>query len=57
MIVNVAGMIIGAMILAAGIYYLFKEREDKEARKIYSVASGAGAAIIIVLVVKILIWG
>ena len=26
---------IGALVLAAGLYYLIKEREDQEARRIY----------------------
>lgn len=57
MIVNIVGLVIGVMIIAAGIYYLVKERDDKESRKIYSITTGVGAAIILVLIIKIFIWG
>ena len=42
-------IIIGAMILGAGIYYLVKEKADKEARKIYPITTVAGAILKLVL--------
>lgn len=33
------------MILAAGLYYLIKEKSDPESRKIYGVISGIGGMI------------
>lgn len=55
MIFNVIGLIIGILILGAGIYYLLKEKEDKESRKIYSITTAAGALIILVIVIKFLV--
>jgi len=57
MIFNVIGLAIGIMILGAGIYYLVKEKDDKESRKIYSITSVVGAVIILILILKIVIGG
>lgn len=57
MIFNIIGLIIGIMILAAGIYYLVKEKEDKESKKIYSITSGIGAIIVISLILKMVFLG
>lgn len=42
---KIIGLIIGAAILAAGIYYLIKEKNDAESKKIYTVVSVIGAVI------------
>lgn len=42
MAIKVIGTIIGGMILAAGPYYLVKEREDEQSRRIYTVVSAVG---------------
>ena len=39
---------IGALILAAGIYYLVKERHDPESKKIYGIISSIGGVIFII---------
>ena len=39
------GLIIGILVLGAGIYYFIKERNDPQSRKIYLTASGIGAAL------------
>lgn len=57
MIFNVIGLAIGVMILGAGIYYLVKEKDDQESRKIYSITSIVGAVIILILILKIVIGG
>lgn len=57
MIFNIAGLVIGAMILVAGIYYLIKEKDDPESKKIYSIAAGIGAVIVLAVIIKISIWG
>ena len=49
MIFNVIGLIIGIMILAAGIYYLVKERHDAESKKIYTVVTVIGLVVTIVV--------
>lgn len=50
-------IIIGAMILGAGIYYLVKEKADKEARKIYPITTVAGALILAVAILKLVLAG
>ncbi len=42
MAIKIIGTIIGGMILAAGLYYLVKEREDEQSRRIYTVVSIVG---------------
>ena len=52
MIVKIIGLIIGLLVLGAGIYYLVKEKQDPESRKIYTVVSvivGVLAAVCAVL--------
>lgn len=49
MAIAIIGIIIGTMILGAGIYYLAKEKTDREARKIYTSTTVAGAILKLVL--------
>ena len=42
MFTKIIGAIIGVLVFGAGIYYLLKEKDDKEARKIYTIISGIG---------------
>ncbi len=51
MAVKIIGLIIGILILCCGIYYLVKEKNDPESRKIYSIISAAGMIIFIVCLV------
>ena len=51
MAVKIIGLIIGILILGAGIYYLAKEKHDPESKKIYSVVSAAGGVIAVVCAV------
>lgn len=44
MAITIIGIIIGTMIFGAGIYYLAKEKTDREARKIYTITTVAGGA-------------
>ena len=48
MLIKIIGLVIGILVLGAGIYYLSKEKEDPESRKIYTVVSIVGAVIAIV---------
>ena len=41
----IACIIIGCMILGAGIYYLIQEKDNAESRKIYGITSLIGAEI------------
>lgn len=37
--VKIIGLIIGILVLGAGVYFLVKEKQDPESRKIYTVVS------------------
>lgn len=56
-IFTVAALLAGVAILAGGLYYLLREKEDPESRKVYSIASAVGAIIVICIVVKIVALG
>lgn len=45
MAVKIIGLVIGILILGAGVYYLVKEKQNPESRKIYTVVSVIGAAV------------
>ena len=51
MTVNVIGLIIGILISCFGIYYLVKEKNDSESKKIYSIASALGIIIFTICLV------
>lgn len=48
MFVKIIGLIIGVLVFGAGLYYLVKEKNDKESKKIYSIVSAVGVAIIVI---------
>lgn len=56
-IVTAVVLVIGVLICAAGLYYLFQEKNDPESRKIYTIIAGVGLVVIIGTVVKILTAG
>lgn len=39
MIFNIVALIVGIAILFDGLFYIIKEKDDKESRKIYSVVT------------------
>lgn len=45
MVIKIIGLIIGILVLGAGVYYLTKEKHDPESRKIYTVVSVVGGII------------
>ena len=51
MVIGIIGLIIGLMVLGAGIYYLVKEKNDPESRNIYTAISAIGAAVSIICAV------
>jgi len=58
MVISIIGMLIGIMVVVFGLYYLIKERDDSESRKIYSIISGIGGVVFIAMLVKLLFeWG
>lgn len=54
MSVKIIGLIIGLLVLIAGIYYLVKEKDDRESKKIYSVISLVGALVSVVCVLMLI---
>lgn len=56
MTIKIIGMIIGAAVLAAGIYYRVKEKNDPESKKIYTIVSAVGA-IVLAASLLLLIFG
>ena len=48
MAIKIIGLIIGILVLGTGIYYLVKEKDDKESKKIYTIISVIGGVIAVV---------
>ena len=42
MTIKLIGLVIGVLVLGAGIYYLAQEKHDPESKKIYTAPSAAG---------------
>lgn len=54
MAAKIIGLVVGLLVLAVGVYYLGKEKNDPESRKIYGVIStvgGVGAVVCVLLLV------
>ena len=45
MVIKILGLLIGVLVLGAGVYYLTKEKHDPESKKIYTVVSIVGALV------------
>ena len=56
MAIKIIGLIIGILVLGAGIYYLTKEKHDPESKKIYTIVSVIGGGIAVVCAL-LLIFG
>lgn len=54
MVFKIIGLIIGLLVLIAGIYYLVKEKNDPESKKIYSIISAFGALVSVSCVLMLL---
>ena len=55
MVIKIIGLIIGVLILFAGIYYLVKEKNDSESKKIYTIISIIGGLIAVVCVLLLIL--
>lgn len=53
--IKIIGLLIGLLILGFGLYYLIKEKEDKESRMIYTVTAIVGAILAIGALVLLLV--
>ncbi len=51
MTVKIIGAVIGALILGFGLYYLIKEKNDPESRKIYGIISAIGGLLFIIMLI------
>jgi ABC-type antimicrobial peptide transport system permease subunit len=56
MTIAIIGIIIGVLVFGAGIYYLTKEKEDPESKKIYSIIAAVGALIVVGMVLKLVLF-
>lgn len=54
MIVKISGAVIGLLVLVAGVYYLVKEKNDKDSKTIYSIISIIGAVLLIISTVLLI---
>ena len=45
MAIKIVGLLIGLLVLGAGVYYLGKEKHDPESRKIYTIVSLVGGVV------------
>ena len=57
MILTIIALVIGVMILAGGMYYLRKEKNDPESKKIYLITMLIGGVILIGVIVKTIVSG
>ena len=55
MVIKIIALIIGVLVLGAGLYYLSKEKHDPESRKIYGIVSAVGAAIAVVAAILLFV--
>lgn len=55
MAIKIIGIIIGILVLAAGIYYAGKEKDDPESKKIYTIIGIIGAVIAAVCAVLLIV--
>ncbi|MCD8095980.1 MAG: hypothetical protein LUE12_07635 [Ruminococcus sp.] len=55
MIISIIGILIGALIIGFGLYYLIKEKADADSRKIYGISVGIGVVIFAAMLIKLLI--
>lgn len=54
MIISIIGILIGILVLGTSIYYLVKEKQDKESVKIYGIISGIGCVVFFGMLVKLI---
>lgn len=57
MIVEIIAIVIGILLIGAGIYYYSKEKDDAESRKIYSIVIVIGVIITAATLLKIFVLG
>ncbi len=53
--ISIIGMIIGALIFGASIYFLMKEKQDPESRKIYSAVACISVVVFVVALLSMIL--
>ena len=48
MAIQIIGLVIGALVLGAGLYCLVREKKDPESKKIYGTVSAVGGVIALI---------
>mgnify|MGYP005775769771 CR=1 FL=1 len=56
MLIGILGVLIGIGVLAAGVYNLLQEKDDKESVKIYGTISAAGIIIVAAAIIKLIFF-
>ena len=56
MLIGILGVLIGIGVLAAGVYNLLQEKDDKESVKIYGTISEAGIIIVTAAIIKLIFF-
>lgn len=56
MMIKVIAVIIGVLLIIAGTYYIVKEKNDPESRKIYSIVIVVGAVLAIGGLLKLFVF-
>lgn len=54
MAIKIIGLIIGILVLGAGLFYRIREKQDPESRKIYTLISLAGG--VVAVLCAVLLW-
>ena len=57
MIGTIVALVVALAVLCGGLYYLTKEKKDKESRKIYGIVSAIGAVALVAIVIKNIVAG
>ena len=57
MIGTIVALVVALAVVCGGLYYLLKEKKDKESRKIYGIVSAIGAVALVAVVIKIIVAG
>lgn len=55
MTVKIIGLIVGLLVLGAGLYYLVKEKKGPESRKIYGVVNAVGGVLVIGCILSLIL--
>lgn len=55
MTIAIIGMLIGALVAGAGVYYLVREKKDRESVKIYGIVTAVGGVVFVAMLIQLLL--